>query len=238
MKKLENEQLIPLIEQARKGSEESKDILYKQYHKAIRNIINRMNLDRNKYDHDDLFQIGCIGFLKAIEGFDSSFNCTFFTYLFHKVRGEVLRELRDKPQHSGPKIPRSICDEAIKFIGLSKETGEDIDRLINHSDLRTNVKLGILTYLYGTLSLNACNEGEDAEMIESIPSIDDFSYHVIENDFFGELDNFERIVYSNKYNNGLNQKTIAQLTGFSQGHISRVDLKIKSKAIKYCEAIK
>ena len=81
------------IRLAKKGNNESKEILLKNNVLLIRSLVTRF---KNKgVDYDDLFQLGCIGFLKAINNFDESFNVRFSTYAVPMILGEIKRFLRD-----------------------------------------------------------------------------------------------------------------------------------------------
>ena len=90
---LSSEQTLLLIEKAKQGNEEAKTTLIESNSPLIKSLVKRFV---NKgIEYDDLFQIGAIGFLKAIKNFDSSFGVKFSTYVVPMVIGEIKRFMRD-----------------------------------------------------------------------------------------------------------------------------------------------
>ena len=82
-----------LIERSRAGDKEARERLIEENLGLVRHIVKRF-LDRG-YDAEDLFQIGCIGLMKAIDKFDLSFDVKFSTYAVPMIQGEIKRFLRD-----------------------------------------------------------------------------------------------------------------------------------------------
>ncbi|MDD4408404.1 MAG: sigma-70 family RNA polymerase sigma factor, partial [Clostridia bacterium] len=90
---LEYNETIKLIKQAQNGDEKAKTILIEQNAPLVKSVIKKF---RNKnLEYDDLYQLGCVGFLKAINNFDTSFNVRFSTYVVPMIIGEIKRFLRD-----------------------------------------------------------------------------------------------------------------------------------------------
>ena len=87
------EQTVKLINEAQQGNNEAKAILLKYNYPLIKSVIKRF-LNKG-VDYDDLYQLGCVGFLKAIRNFDSSYGVKFSTYCVPMIMGEVKRFLRD-----------------------------------------------------------------------------------------------------------------------------------------------
>ena len=87
------EETIKLINEAQQGDNNAKEVLLKYNYPLIKSVIKRF-LNKG-VDYDDLYQLGCVGFLKAIKNFDASFNVKFSTYCVPMIMGEVKRFLRD-----------------------------------------------------------------------------------------------------------------------------------------------
>ena len=85
--------LEELIQKSQAGDEKAKEILVAENSGLIWAVVKRF-LGRGT-DQEDLFQLGCLGFLKAVEGFDLEFGTQFSTYAVPKISGEIRRFLRD-----------------------------------------------------------------------------------------------------------------------------------------------
>lgn len=113
---LNNEENLALIQLAQNGDENAKATLIKEHSPLIKSVIRRFCLKGVEYD--DLFQLGCIGFLKAIKNFSASFGARFSTYAVPMIAGEVKRFLRDDGYI---KVSRSTKTMAAKIANFVKE---------------------------------------------------------------------------------------------------------------------
>lgn len=103
-------QTLRLIKLAQNGDQDAKDMLINEHYPLVKSVIRRY---RNKgIDYDDLFQLGCVGFVKAINNFDTSYNVRFSTYAVPMIAGEVKRFLRDDGYI---KVSRAIKSQAIEI---------------------------------------------------------------------------------------------------------------------------
>ena len=104
------------IQNAQNGDKDEMAKLVENNTGLIWSIVKRFN--GRGYDEEDLYQIGCIGFIKAIRRFDTSFEVRLSTYAVPYILGEIKRHIRD----DGPiKISRSIKELNIKIMELQKE---------------------------------------------------------------------------------------------------------------------
>ena len=108
---LTNEEKDILFERIAKGDEEAREIFIKGNLRLVLSVIKRFS--NSNENVDDLFQIGCIGLMKAIDNFDSSLMVKFSTYAVPMIIGEVRRYLRDNNQI---RVSRSLRDIAYKAI--------------------------------------------------------------------------------------------------------------------------
>ena len=90
---LDNEQVLLLVKLAQNGDQEAKTKLIEENSPLIKSVIKRFK-DKG-VEYDDLYQIGCIGFLKAIKNFNPEYNVKFSTYVVPMVIGEIKRFMRD-----------------------------------------------------------------------------------------------------------------------------------------------
>ena len=122
LKVLKNEEMNKLFMDMKKGDSTAKDKIVNGNLKLILSILKKYN---NRCDNmDDLFQIGCIGLIKAIDNFDLKFDVKFSTYAVPMILGEIKRYLRD---NSSIRVARSIKDTAYKIL----QAKEELTNLLN-----------------------------------------------------------------------------------------------------------
>lgn len=105
----ENENIFDLIKLSQQGNQEAKEKIIERNLKLVMSLVQRFR--KPGYELDDLFQIGCIGLLKAVEKFDLSYNVQFSTYAVPMIIGEIRRFLRDD---NPVKVSRSLKELASK----------------------------------------------------------------------------------------------------------------------------
>ena len=101
------EETLTLLEAARQGDKQACEQVLQDNHRLIWSVVRRYY--GRGIDSDDLYQLGCLGFLKAVRGFDLEYGTQFSTYAVPKIAGEIRRFLRD----DGPvKVGRSLREQA------------------------------------------------------------------------------------------------------------------------------
>ena len=116
LKPLTNEQNLELFKKMHDGDPFARDDLIKGNLKLVLSILKKYN---NKVDNlDDLFQVGCLGLVKAIDNFDMTYNVTLSTYACPLIIGEMKRYIRD---NISLRISRSVKDLAHKVLKLQEE---------------------------------------------------------------------------------------------------------------------
>ena len=108
---LTNAEKEMLFERIKKGDTEARDLYIKGNLRLVLSIIKRFSASNE--NADDLFQIGCIGLMKAIDNFDTTLNVRFSTYAVPMIIGEIRRYLRD---NNSIRVSRSLRDTAYKAI--------------------------------------------------------------------------------------------------------------------------
>ena len=113
--KLTKEQSESLMKRAKSGDKSARDALVEANIRLVLSVVQRFN---NKGNSDDLFQVGMVGLLKAIDNFDDKFNVRFSTYAVPMIIGEIRRFLKDG---TGIKVSRSMRDTAYKVLKAKEE---------------------------------------------------------------------------------------------------------------------
>lgn len=238
---LTNEEMIELFKKAKTGDKFASDLLVSGNLKLVLSILKQFS---NKTDNlDDLFQIGCIGLLKAIKNFDLSHDVKFSTYAVPMIIGEIRRYIRDNSQ---VRISRSIKDIAYKSLKIKEEylinhakepSVEYIAKKLNVSttdvitaldSLKEPVSMfepiyndgGDTIYLYDQIEDKKTNNAELSTKIALETAID-------------ELDERERQILDNRYIVGKTQMEIADELSISQAQVSRLE----KRAIKQLKKV-
>lgn len=182
-------------------------------------------------DPEDLYQLGCVGFLKAISGFDLSFGTQFSTYAVPKIAGEIRRFLRDD---GSVKVSRSLKERAaaIKFARerLTGTLGREplLSELADELELTVEEIASAETAAAGAESIQReC--GEEGFTLENVLCTAGIEEGIIERialrDALARLPERERSVICLRYFRGLTQEKVAGLIGVSQVQVSRIEKK-------------
>ena len=119
LKPLTNAQNLELFKKMQEGDPFARDDLINGNLKLVLSILKKFS---NKVDNlDDLFQVGCLGLVKAIDNFDTTYNVTLSTYACPLIIGEMKRYIRD---NSSLRISRSVKDIAYKTMKLNEELSQ------------------------------------------------------------------------------------------------------------------
>ncbi|MEG9429657.1 MAG: SigB/SigF/SigG family RNA polymerase sigma factor [Christensenellaceae bacterium] len=111
---LKPDELLEHLRRAKQGDEKSKDIIFTNNTPLIKSIIRRFT--GKGVEYDDLYQIACIGFLKAINNFDESFGVKFSTYTVPMVIGEIKRYMRDNGAIKVSRTLKILANKINKYI--------------------------------------------------------------------------------------------------------------------------
>lgn len=180
-------------------------------------------------DPDDLYQLGCVGFLKAIDGFDESFGTRFSTYAVPKISGEIRRFLRDD---GAVKVSRGIKEQAAHIRACRQALEQRIGREVNISELAeetglTPEEIAFAEVATGPAESLQRESGEDGFTLELI--LGDYSAeekmveHVALRAAIERLPERERQVVSLRYYHGMTQQDCARVMHVSQVQISRLE---------------
>jgi len=180
---------------------------------------------------DDLYQLGCLGFLKAVEGFDPDFGTQFSTYAVPKIGGEIRRFLRDD---GAIKVSRGIKEQAAAIKNarnrLISALGREptLQELSNQTGISSEEIAIAETATAATESIQR-ETGEEGFSLEQILTDTESEEKMVErialNQAIGKLDERQTMVIRLRYFHGLTQQRVAAVLGVSQVQVSRIEKK-------------
>ena len=227
---LSSDEMIKLFKELKNGNENAKEELIIGNLKLVLSILKNYN---NRVDNmDDLFQVGVVGLIKAIDNFDLSHEVKFSTYAVPMILGEVKRYLRD---NSSVRIARSIKDIAYKALKANEELvnkyGREVtvDEIAKYLDLEPYVVADALDAMKDTISMSEpiYNDGGDTIYLEdqlaSNEGIYNLEIKMSLKDALNKIKNKERYILVNRYIIGKTQMELASELGISQAQISRLE---------------
>lgn len=229
IKVLTTEETLELFQKMKEGNPFAREDLIKGNLKLVLSILKKFN---GKVDNlDDLFQVGCLGLVKAIDNFDTSYDVKLSTYACPMIEGEIKRYLRD---NNSIRISRSIKDLAYKTLKLKEElsvgdkepTNAEIAKLLNVTEydirealdsLRDPVSMyepiyndgGDTIYLYDQIASKEEEYGLDSRLAleKAMDNLKEREINILN----------ERFII------GKTQMEIAEELGISQAQISRIE---------------
>ena len=228
---LTNAEKEMLFERIKKGDTEARDLYIKGNLRLVLSIIKRFSASNE--NADDLFQIGCIGLMKAIDNFDTTLNVRFSTYAVPMIIGEIRRYLRD---NNSIRVSRSLRDTAYKAIHakeyymkqnlreptvqeIASEIGSNKEDIVYALDaIQSPVSLYEPVYTEGGDTLYVMDQISDKKNKEE-HWIEDISLKEAMN----RLETRERNIIEMRFYEGKTQMEVAQEIGISQAQVSRLE---------------
>ncbi len=231
LKVLNNEEMKDLFVRFKNGEIKAKEEIVNGNLKLVLSILRKYN---NRTDNmDDLFQVGCIGLIKAIDNFNLSFDVKFSTYAVPMILGEVKRYLRD---NNSIRVARSIKDIAYHAMSAKEELTNSLNREPSIKEIAKKLNLteyevsNALDSMRDTVSIfePIYNDGGDtiylADQIEDknnkMTFIDE---RVALNEAISKLKDKEKFIIIERFVTGKTQMELASEIGISQAQISRLE---------------
>ena len=180
---------------------------------------------------DDLYQLGCVGFLKAVAGFDLSYGTQFSTYAVPKIAGEIRRFLRDDGQ---VKVSRSLKERAAQIHQARTRLTGTLGREPAISELAAELgltpeEIAMAETATGMAESIQRESGDEGFSLEDVLCTDGMEDRILESrslrNALSHLTERERMVIDLRYFHGLTQQKIAGLLGVSQVQVSRIEKK-------------
>ncbi len=178
---------------------------------------------------DDLYQLGCLGFLKAIEGFDTSFGTQFSTYAVPKISGEIRRFLRDD---GAVKVSRSIKEQAQRIKAARSGLEQRLGREVHISELASETGLTAEEIAFAETAIGQTESlqretGEDGFTLEHVLTDGTQEERMVEyaalRCALAELPEKEQKTLYLRYFHGMTQEKTAKVLCVSQVQVSRLE---------------
>lgn len=229
LKNAEKEELFQKINQ---GDKEARQKYIEGNLRLVLSVIKRFASSNE--NADDLFQIGCVGLIKAIDNFDSSLNVKFSTYAVPMIIGEIRRFLRD---NSSPiRVSRSIKDTAYKVISMrdqmTKENAAEptIEALAKAMDITPEEIIMALEAIQSPMSLYEPIYTDGGDTLYVMDQISDkknkeetWVEHLSLRDAMKHLTQRENEIITLRFYEGKTQMEVADMVGISQAQVSRLE---------------
>lgn len=228
---LNNEQKKVLFEKMKNGDMTAREEFIRGNLRLVLSVIQRFN-NRGEYV-DDLFQVGCIGLIKAIDNFDTSQNVKFSTYAVPMIIGEIRRYLRD---NNSIRVSRSLRDIAYKALqAKEKLTGKNskeptIVEIAQDLQLPKEDVVFALDAIQDPISLfePVYHDGGDAiYVMDQVGDEKNIDENWLENislkEAMRKLNEREKLIISLRFFEGRTQMEVADEIGISQAQVSRLE---------------
>jgi len=231
LKVLSNEEIMSLLHRTKEGDLEARQELISGNLRLVLSVIQKF-LSRGE-NVDDLFQVGCIGLIKAIDNFDISQNVRFSTYGVPMIIGEIRRYLRD---NSPIRVSRSMRDLAYKVLQVKERLmGErqrepTVDEIAKALDIRREDVVFALDSIMDPVSLHepVYTDGGDAicvmDQVGDTKNTDEsWLEQIALNEAIARLSQREKHILALRFYDGKTQMEVASEVGISQAQVSRLE---------------
>ena len=239
---LSHQEMRELFQKMNQGSLTARNKLIKGNLKLVLSVLKKF---RNRdYAADDLFQVGCIGLMKAIDNFDIEVGVRFSTYAVPMIVGEIKRHLRDDQDI---KVSRSLKKIAYEALEIKKEwqkkkhqepSLKEIAEVLDVSKERLVRALDATKTPVSIFKSVFKEEGTSLFLLEQLSS-QDTTEEVVDSlsleEALGRLDTREEMIIKMRFYKGLTQSETAEKIGISQAQVSRLQSKILQKLKKFMQ---
>lgn len=218
-----------LIRQAQAGDREASELLVQENSGLIWSVARRF-IGRGT-ESDDLYQLGCLGFLKAVEGFDLEYGTQFSTYAVPKIAGEIRRFLRDD---GAVKVSRTIKEQAVTIRSARNHLATVLGREPTVTEISRQTGLTpeeIALAENATAATESIQQesGEAGFSLENILTDTESEERMVERialtQAITRLPERESMVIKLRYFHGLTQERVAKVMQVSQVQVSRIEKK-------------
>ena len=239
--KLSKDESKSLMLRLKSGDREAKEKFVQANLRLVLSIVQRFGGNK---DSDDLFQVGCVGLIKAIENFDVSMDVMFSTYAVPMIIGEIRRFIRDA---NSLKVSRSLRDIAYKSLAARERMTRD-GREPNNMEIAIEIDVPLrkveeaLDAVSEPMSIYDSVYNDDGDNINLVDQLYDKKSNEnawIENVSLKEslrrIPDKERQIISLRYYQGRTQTEISQIVGISQAQVSRLEKYALERLKKYLD---
>lgn len=230
LKVLKEDKKLELIKKAHNGDKNARDEMIQGNLKLVLSVIQRFS---NRGEPlDDLFQVGCMGLIKAIDNFNTDLQVRFSTYAVPMIIGEVRRYLRD---NNSVRVSRSLRDTAYKAIQVREKLSNELNREPRVEEIAKELEMNkedvviALEAIVEPVSLYepVYNEGGDAiyvmDQIGDRNTPDSWMDEIMIKDSIKKLSQREKNILNLRFMLGKTQTEVAKEIGISQAQVSRLE---------------
>jgi RNA polymerase sporulation-specific sigma factor len=231
LKVLKNEEMQCLMERIQQGDEEARQEMIEGNLRLVLSVIQRF-AGRGQ-NMDDLFQIGCIGLIKAIDNFDPKFLVKFSTYGVPMIAGEIRRFLRDS---SAVRVSRSLRDTAYRVLQAREayvnehQSEPSIDQLAQALEVKPSEVVAALDAISDPVSLYdpVYSDGTDTvcvmDQVRDDKNTDErWIEHIALHEAMHQLSDREQHILDLRFFQGKTQTEVSAEVGISQAQVSRLE---------------
>lgn len=220
-----------LLERIKSGDESARDEFIQANLRLVLSVIQRFS-NRGEQP-DDLFQVGCIGLIKALDHFDVSQNVRFSTYAVPMIIGEIRRYLRD---NNAIRVSRSMRDTAYKALRARDRLQTELSREPTVEEIAADMHIDRMDVVLALEAIQdpvslfepVCSDGSDALCIvdqvkDERVRDEDWVQDIAISDAMGHLNEREKKILRMRFFEGRTQMEVAGEIGISQAQVSRLE---------------
>lgn len=215
---LDYDQAREYLARAQAGDQAARELLVRHNLLLVRKIAARF---AGADPMDDLYQVGCIGLLKAIADFDLSRNTSFSTYAVPRIMGEIRMYLRD---NNHIKVSRDVLKKSAQVKKCRRKLEQELGREPSVSEVAASLHLGIEEVAAAESAVAAPADLTEVDATESMDEV-----RVTLKEIIGRLELRERQVITLRFFRDMSQMEVANKLGISQGHVSRIERGVLDK---------
>ncbi len=220
-----------LFNKVKEGDKEAREKLINGNLRLVLSVIQRF-CGRGE-NADDLFQVGCVGLIKAIDNFDTSLDIQLSTYAVPMIIGEIRRYLRD---NNMVRVSRSVRDLAYKVLQvkerISRENGKEptIEEIAKELEVEKEEVVLSLDAIQDPISLQEPVYNDGAESLYIMDQVKDkkntdenWAENITMNEALKKLNDKEKMIIDKRFFLGRTQMEVAEEIGISQAQVSRLE---------------
>ena len=231
LKVLKSSETMELLRRSKAGDRQAREELIEGNLRLVLSVIQRFS-GRGE-NVDDLFQVGCIGLMKALDNFDVSQNVRFSTYAVPMVIGEIRRYLRD---NNAIRVSRSMRDTAYKALRARDRLQTELSREPTVEEIAADMHIDRMDVVLALEAIQdpvslfepVCSDGSDALCIvdqvkDERVRDEDWVQDIAISDAMGHLNEREKKILRMRFFEGRTQMEVAGEIGISQAQVSRLE---------------
>ena len=231
LKVLKNEEMLELMKRMRQGDDRAREQLIEGNLRLVLSVIQKF-VGRGE-NPDDLFQVGCIGLLKAVKNFDETKMVRFSTYGVPMIAGEIRRYLRD---NSSSRVSRSVRDTAYRVLQCKEKMISEQQKEPTMEEIAKKLEIPVEDVIFAMDAITApvslfepvYSDGGDPltvmDQVRDTKNTDDRWLEQIDlREAVGKLSDREKRILALRFFDGKTQMEVASEVGISQAQVSRLE---------------